>query len=191
MDKSGALPVEAEIASLEALLELYRIDNGQFPTTDQGLGALVARPTIGPLPARYPESGYLSSGRLPSDPWGNPFQYRIPGRHNPTYFDLWSYGADGLPGGTCDNADVGNWAQEPPPFLECPAQHLAVQQLWLAAWVAAALAIPALVGLVLVRAVRAFRGQTGWRSLLAPPPVSFSAFLGAAFLLAFMQCPRV
>jgi len=85
-------------------LKLYRLDNGRYPTTEQGLRALVERPATGQVPANWKQ--YLD--RLPADPWGNPYQYLNPGVHGADV-DVFSLGADGQPGGESANADVGSW----------------------------------------------------------------------------------
>jgi general secretion pathway protein G len=98
VDKSRVTTASAQISSLEGVLELYRMDNANYPTTEEGLEAMLV------------ESGkYLQKKRIPPDPWGNPYQYEQPGQNNPESFDLWSLGADGQSGGEGVNADVGNW----------------------------------------------------------------------------------
>ena len=87
-------------------LKLYRLDNQRYPSGDQGLAALVARPTVAPLPPAWKAGGYLE--RLPRDPWGNPYQYLAPGVHGE--IDVFSLGADGQPGGSAYDADIGSWA---------------------------------------------------------------------------------
>jgi general secretion pathway protein G len=94
---------------LKSALEAYRMDNGRYPTTEQGLDALVHRPTIAPEPNRWNPDGYLDADAVPLDPWGNPYQYQSPGTRNPRKFDIWSFGADGSPGGEENDADIGNW----------------------------------------------------------------------------------
>lgn len=94
-----------DIATLEQAIESYAIDNFTFPTNDEGLNALVARPASLRRPELYREGGYIR--RLPSDPWGNPYQYLQPGTRGP--YDIFSFGADGKPGGEGPNADIGNW----------------------------------------------------------------------------------
>jgi general secretion pathway protein G len=111
VDKGRATAAKAQIANLEGVLELYRMDNAHFPTTEQGLEALVSRPTSTPEPRSYPPGGYLKGGRVPLDPWGEPYQYESPGQHNQHAFDLWSYGADGVEGGDGVDADIVNWAE--------------------------------------------------------------------------------
>ncbi len=95
----------ADIALIEQGLEMYRLDNFSYPSTDQGLAALKSPPPGLAAPERYRRGGYLK--RLPDDPWGKPYQYANPGQHGP--IDVFSLGADGAPGGTGENADIGNW----------------------------------------------------------------------------------
>lgn len=112
VDKARAVTARAQIDRLESSLELYNMDNGRFPNTDQGLEALISRPTSAPEPLNYQPGGYLKGGELPLDPWGNEFQYESPGVNNTDSFDLWSFGKDGVPGGEDLNADIGNWGRE-------------------------------------------------------------------------------
>ncbi len=95
---------KANIAELEAALERFNIHVDRYPTTEEGLGVLVERPSGDDKKWRGP---YIKL--LRPDPWGNPYQYRDPGVHHPTSFDLWSRGADGVDGGEGDGADIGNW----------------------------------------------------------------------------------
>jgi len=111
IDRAKVTAAKAQLTSLEGVLELYRMDNGRFPTTEQGLAALVSVPTIDPVPRNYPAGGYLKDGRLPHDPWDEPYHYEMPGTNNPHAFDLWSFGADNAPGGEGVDADIGNWAE--------------------------------------------------------------------------------
>ncbi len=94
-----------DIKAIETALNLYRLDNGGYPSTEQGLEALVTKPTIGVIPKNWKEEGYLD--KVPKDPWGNPFVYLSPGLHKE--FDLESYGADGVDGGEGKDADIENW----------------------------------------------------------------------------------
>jgi len=94
-----------QIKSLEQALELFKLDNGFFPTTDQGLEALVRVPDAGRIPKNYRKGGYLD--RLPKDPWGNAYVYVSPGAHGD--YDISSYGADGAPGGEGEDADINSW----------------------------------------------------------------------------------
>ena len=94
-----------QIRNVEQALELFKLDNGFFPTTDQGLEALVRMPEAGRTPNNYRRGGYLD--RLPKDPWGNAYVYVSPGSHGD--YDISSYGADGTPGGEGEDADINSW----------------------------------------------------------------------------------
>jgi len=100
-----------QMKQIEAALAFYQMDNGRFPTTEQGLQALVEQPTIGPEPRNYRPGGYLQGGKVPDDAWNNPYQYEFPGTNNAEGFDIWSLGADGQPGGTEVDSDIGNWTE--------------------------------------------------------------------------------
>lgn len=97
-----------QIKSIEEALALYKLDNGNFPSTEQGLTALAQKPATGLIPTRYREGGYLK--KIPLDPWGNNYVYLSPGTRGD--YDLLSYGADGEPGGEGKNADITNWDLE-------------------------------------------------------------------------------
>ncbi len=103
--KARRAKVQQDIRAIESALDLYKLDNYRYPTTDQGLEALVRPPSSGPEPKNYKEGGYLR--KLPEDPWGNRYRYLHPGEHGE--IDIWSLGADGAPGGSDENADIGNW----------------------------------------------------------------------------------
>jgi len=103
IDKAAVTRARGDIRSIETALNLYRLDNFRYPTTDQGLRALVTNPGESVAPNWKP---YLPS--VPSDPWSNTYQYRSPGQNRPD-FDIFSYGADGTEGGAELNADIGNW----------------------------------------------------------------------------------
>ncbi|MFJ4064924.1 type II secretion system major pseudopilin GspG [Pseudomonas sp. NPDC089996] len=105
-DKAMKQKVMADLATLEQALDMYRLDNLRFPSNEQGLSALVKKPTQEPLPRSWRSDGYVR--RLPEDPWGTPYQYRMPGEHGRV--DVYSLGADGVPGGEGQDADLGNWA---------------------------------------------------------------------------------
>lgn len=114
MDRPGEARVTKaalDIKTLENALKLFRLDNAFYPSTDQGLRALVEKPTIGRIPQKWREGGYLEKGNLPEDPWGNDYLYLSPGVQN-REFDLWSYGADGEEGGEGEDGDVTNWKTE-------------------------------------------------------------------------------
>jgi general secretion pathway protein G len=112
VEKARVVTARAQIDRLESSLELYNMDNGRFPSTEQGLDALISEPTGAPEPINYQPGGYLKGGQLPLDPWGNEFQYESPGANNSGSYDLWSFGKDGVPGGEEANADIGNWSDE-------------------------------------------------------------------------------
>ena len=107
-DKARYGAALAQMRILEDALKRYKLDNGVFPTTEQGLEALVRRPTSGVLPRGWPEGGYLDKQEIPRDPWGNPYIYISPGQHSPDY-DIKSLGADGVEGGDGYNADIESW----------------------------------------------------------------------------------
>jgi general secretion pathway protein G len=106
-EKARATKAQADIRQLESALEMYKLDNFYYPSTQQGLRALVEKPSGDP-PARNWRSGYIT--RLPNDPWGNPYQYLQPGSKGD--FDVFTMGADGKPGGEGVAADIGNWNVE-------------------------------------------------------------------------------
>lgn len=99
-----------QIEGIETGLKMYKLDNGMYPSTEQGLQALVDPPSTGKLPRKWRDGGYLESRKVPKDPWGNDFAYLSPGLNGD--FDLSSYGADGEPGGTEEGADINNWELE-------------------------------------------------------------------------------
>lgn len=96
-----------QLKGLESALKLYKLDNGSYPSTEQGLNALVTKPTVGVIPKTYKEGGYLESKSVPKDAWGNDYLYVSPGEHGD--YDLFSYGADGAKGGEGKNADITSW----------------------------------------------------------------------------------
>ncbi len=98
---------EVQIRSIENALALYYADNGTYPTTEQTLKALVEKPTLDPVPAKW-KGPYLEKGILPKDPWDRDYIYLSPGVHLPE-FDLLSYGKDGVAGGEGEFADIENW----------------------------------------------------------------------------------
>lgn len=99
-----------QMATLETALKMYKLDNGSYPTTEQGLKALVEPPTAGTLPRNWRKGGYLEKGKIPKDPWKNDFVYLCPGSHSD--FDLTSLGADGQAGGEEFDKDINNWETE-------------------------------------------------------------------------------
>ena len=102
--------VQADFKAIETSLKVYKLDNFSFPTTDQGLMALVEKPTSEPIPRNWKQGGYLEE--LPLDPWGRPYLYLSPAEFGKGGFDIYSYGADGVTGGEGEDADLGNWKQE-------------------------------------------------------------------------------
>lgn len=106
-DDARILAAKQDIATLMQALKLYRLDNQRYPTNEQGLQALVTRPSGGPAPPNWKSGGYLD--RLNKDPWGNPYQYQSPGSR--AEVDVYSYGADGKSGGTGNDADIGSWSE--------------------------------------------------------------------------------
>jgi general secretion pathway protein G len=104
-DDARIMAAKQDISTIMQALKLYRLDNSRYPTTEQGLQALVAKPTSGPIPSNWKEGGYIE--KLPKDPWGNPYQYMSPGIHGEV--DVFSLGADGQPGGSGTDADIGSW----------------------------------------------------------------------------------
>ena len=104
-DEARIIAAKQDIASITQALKLYRLDNLRLPTTEQGLQALVKKPTLPPDAPNWNKLGYLE--RLPNDPWGHPYQYLQPGLHGE--MDIMSLGADGAPGGEGSDADIGSW----------------------------------------------------------------------------------
>jgi general secretion pathway protein G len=102
-DEARVAAAKHDIAALMQSLKLYHLDNGRFPTNDQGLQALVTRPQSGPAPTNW--KPYLD--KVPKDPWGNNYQYLNPGVHGEV--DVFSLGADGQPGGSGADAEIGSW----------------------------------------------------------------------------------
>ena len=104
-DEARVIAAKSDIAAILAALKLYRLDNQRYPTGEQGLAALNARPTLPPIPPNWKPNGYLE--RLPKDPWGQPYQFLTPGLRGE--IDVYSFGADGQPGGTGIDTDIGSW----------------------------------------------------------------------------------
>ena len=104
-EKARRTTAATQIRSFEEALGIFKLENGFFPTTEQGLSALVEKPTVGRVPNRYKDGGYIK--KIPLDPWGQQYLYLSPGVHGD--FDLFSYGPDGESGGEGDDADVANW----------------------------------------------------------------------------------
>lgn len=107
-DQARAARAQTDMAAIASAVKLYRLDNFRYPTTEQGLAALVTRPGSDPVPPNWAENGYID--RLPKDPWGRPYLYLSPGVHGE--FDIFTYGADGVAGGSGADADIGSWGLE-------------------------------------------------------------------------------
>ena len=110
IDKGRVTATRIQIKQLEVALTAFYSDNGFFPSTEQGLDALVERPTIGREARDYPDGGYLQGGVVPLDAWQSPYQYQSPGQISRDY-DIWSLGADAAAGGTGVDTDIGNWPE--------------------------------------------------------------------------------
>jgi len=106
-DDARIAEAKVQIKNFETALKLFKLDNGFYPSTEQGLEALLEKPTTGRIPQKYREGGYLEQRRIPLDPWGNPYVYISPGVYGD--FDLLSLGADGKEGGEDKDADIKNW----------------------------------------------------------------------------------
>ncbi|MEO5573339.1 MAG: type II secretion system major pseudopilin GspG [Gammaproteobacteria bacterium] len=105
-DAARVTKAKQDIRTLESALNLYKLDNYVYPTTDQGIEALVQKPATPPEPRNWKEGGYID--RLPADPWQQPYQYLAPGTHGA--IDIYTLGADSQPGGEGVNTDIGNWS---------------------------------------------------------------------------------
>ncbi len=104
-EKARRTSAATQIRSFEGALGMFKLDNGFFPSTEQGLQSLVEKPNVGRIPAKYKEGGYIK--KIPLDPWSQPYLYISPGVHGD--YDLFSYGPDGESGGEGENADIANW----------------------------------------------------------------------------------
>jgi general secretion pathway protein G len=104
-DEARAIAAKSDIATIVQALKLYRLDNQRYPTAEQGLTALIAKPEQTPVPSNWKAGGYLE--KLPKDPWGRPYVYLNPGVRGE--IEVFSFGADGQPGGTGVDADIGSW----------------------------------------------------------------------------------
>ncbi len=106
VDKARVITTRAKISQLENALEFFRMDNSRYPSSEEGLQALMDEP---PDARSYPPGGYLQKREALLDPWNEPFQYASPGEHNQNTFDIWSLGADSAAGGSDLDSDIGNW----------------------------------------------------------------------------------
>jgi len=106
-DDARIAEAKIQIKNFETAFKLFKLDNGFYPSTEQGLEALIEQPTTGKIPLKYREGGYLEQKTIPLDPWDNPYLYISPGVYGD--FDLFCYGADGQEGGEGKDADIQNW----------------------------------------------------------------------------------
>lgn len=109
-EQAKQVKARVDIQGLETALKLYKLDNGRYPTTEQGLDALVEPPETGKAAENWRQGGYIDKGKIASDPWGNDYIYLSPGSHGD--YDIISYGADGEPGGEEENKDIKSWEIE-------------------------------------------------------------------------------
>jgi general secretion pathway protein G len=109
-EEARQVKAKMDITTLESALRLYKLDNGTYPSTEQGLRALIETPNTEPFPRKYHKGGYLEKGKIPKDPWGHDFIYLSPGIHDD--YDIVSYGSDGVPGGEDENKDINSWELE-------------------------------------------------------------------------------
>ena len=107
-DDAKIAAAKQDIASIMQALKLYRLDNGRYPTTDQGLQALITKPTTEPVPSNWKQGGYIERSTVPTDPWGEPYKYLSPGIRGE--IDVFSLGRDKANGGEGPDADIGSWA---------------------------------------------------------------------------------
>jgi general secretion pathway protein G len=106
-DEAKQTKARVQIENLSSALKMYKIDNDQYPSTEQGLEALVVEPQSGNIPKKWKKGGYLAKKQIPKDPWGNDYIYLSPGVHDD--FDITSYGGDGVAGGEGVNRDINSW----------------------------------------------------------------------------------
>lgn len=106
-DDAKVTDAKVQIKNIETALKFYKLDNGSYPSTEQGLNALITKPTVGLIPKNYKDGGYLESKKVPKDPWNNDYLYISPGEHGD--YDLYSFGADGVKGGEGKNSDITSW----------------------------------------------------------------------------------
>ncbi|MFW5927456.1 MAG: type II secretion system major pseudopilin GspG [Wenzhouxiangella sp.] len=104
-DRARVTKAKQDVQALMTALNMYKLDNYTYPSTEQGLEALVRKPSGEPEAPNWKSGGYIE--RLPKDPWGREYQYLNPGVHGE--IDVWSFGANGMPGGEGENAEIGNW----------------------------------------------------------------------------------
>jgi len=106
-DEAKVTEARVQIKNFETAIKLYKLDNGRYPATEQGLNALISKPTTGVIPRNWRKGGYLENNKIPMDPWGNPYIYASPGLHGD--YDILSLGGDGARGGEGFDSDVESW----------------------------------------------------------------------------------
>lgn len=109
-DEAKTVKAKIDIVAIETSLKMYKLDNGTYPSTEQGLAALIEKPTTEPAAVKWSENGYLDKKRIPKDPWQREYLYLCPGVNGD--YDILSYGADGAPGGEGKNQDIKSWEIE-------------------------------------------------------------------------------
>jgi general secretion pathway protein G len=109
-EEARQMKAKMTIESLETSIRLYKLDNGSYPTTEQGLQALIERPDTGNIPKKWRDGGYLEKRKVPKDPWDNEYVYLSPGVNGE--YDIVSYGSDGVPGGEGKDSDINSWEME-------------------------------------------------------------------------------
>jgi general secretion pathway protein G len=112
-EEARRIKAKADIKTIESALKLYKIDTGNYPTTEQGIEALIRKPDTSPVPNKWREGGYLEGDAVPKDPWGNPYYYTASSSSGTSGtsgrdYEIVSYGSDGQPGGTGKNADISS-----------------------------------------------------------------------------------
>ena len=110
-EEARRVKARIQIQNFKKALQLFYLDNGFYPTTEQGLKALMEKPAAGRVPRKYRDGGYLEGHKIPRDPWGNPYVYISPGTHDKS-FDIFSLGSDGEEGGEGNDADIESWNLE-------------------------------------------------------------------------------
>lgn len=111
LDEAKVSTAKTQIKGLEEALDQFRRDNGSYPTTEQGLQALIEKPTTGRIPSRYPPKGYLKGGKVPKDPWSGEYKFYSPGIQGHEY-EIYSLGRDGQEGGEGIDADISSFETE-------------------------------------------------------------------------------
>ena len=106
-EEARRVKAKMDIRTIESALKLYKIDSGEYPTTEQGLQALINKPDTAPVPMKWRDGGYLDGNAVPKDPWGNPYNYTSPTQDGKDY-EITSYGRTGQPGGTGRDAEISS-----------------------------------------------------------------------------------